>query len=143
MSLPNCYFWRKVGRPMSIINWSLPTTTAKDAFLGTIWILTNSRLVSNFGTIFTACRGPVKRPPNFETSLDFVRIQDGSNLQKRHQNRDDIPFFKDGNYAILSNQAWNGDRSRVASNQLLSSFSFVDSFKSLHPKTLMDWDNAM
>ena len=44
-------------------------------FFGTIWILPKSRLVLNFGAIFTACSGPVKMAQKFEISLDFGRIQ--------------------------------------------------------------------
>ena len=44
-------------------------------FLGTIWILPKSRLVLNFGAIFTGPPQAVEMAQKFEIRLEIVRIQ--------------------------------------------------------------------
>ena len=46
----------------------------KMPFLGIIWILTISSLISNFCAISTAWGSPAKMAPKFELGLDFGKI---------------------------------------------------------------------
>ena len=54
-------------------NWNPDTNLLKMPFLGTIWILPKSRLISNFGAIFTGPRQAIKMAQKFK--IEFVRIQ--------------------------------------------------------------------